>query len=68
MGDNTFVSAADGWAHITPCGEFPHAGAGVVQVIDRAAGDAMAAEFNARKADAHFPGALMDFDKATARA
>lgn len=20
MGDNTFVLAADGWAHITPCG------------------------------------------------
>ena len=62
MGDNTFVLAADGWAHITPCGEFPHAGAGVVQVIDRAACDAIAADFNARKADANFPGVLVDFD------
>ncbi len=62
MGDNTFVLAADGWAHITPCGEFPHAGVGVVQVIDRAACDAMAAEFNARKADVNFPGVLVDFD------
>ncbi len=62
MSDNTFVLSADGWAHITPCGEFPHAGAGVVQVIDRAACDAMAAEFCARKADANFPGVLVDFD------
>ena len=62
MDDNTFVLAADGWAHITPYGEFPHAGAGVVQVIDRAACEAMAAEFNARKSDANFPGVLVDFD------
>lgn len=62
MGDNTFVLPTDGWAHITPCGEFPHAGAGVVQVIDRAACDRIAAEFNARKADTNFPGVLVDFD------
>jgi phage I-like protein len=62
MGDNTFVLAADGWVQVTPCGEFSHAGAGVVQVIDRAACDAMAAEFNIRKADANFPGVLVDFD------
>ena len=62
MGDNTFVLATDGWAHITPCGEFPHAGAGVVQVIDRATCDAIAEEFNARKAGANFPGILVDFD------
>ena len=62
MNDNTFVLAAEGWAHITPCGEFPHAGAGVVQIIDRAACDAMAVEFNVRKANANFPGVLVDFD------
>ena len=62
MGDNTFVLAVDGWVQVTPCGEFPHAGAGVVQVIDRAACDGIAAEFNARKADANFPGVLVDFD------
>ncbi len=62
MGDNTFVLAADGWMQVTPCGEFPHAGAGVVQVIDRAACDAIAADFNARKADDNFPGVLFDFD------
>lgn len=62
MNGNDFVLAGDGWAHITPCGEFPHAGAGVVQVIDRAACDAIAAEFDARRADANFPGVLVDFD------
>jgi len=62
MENNTFVLAADGWAHITPCGEFPYAGAGVVQVIDRAACDAIAADFCARKADPNFPGVLVDFD------
>ena len=62
MGDNTFVLASDGFVQVTPCGEFPHAGAGVVQVIDRAACDRIAAEFNARKSDANFPGVLVDFD------
>jgi len=62
MTDNSFVLAADGWVQVTPCGEFPHAGAGVVQVIDRAACDRIAAEFNGRKTDANFPGVLVDFD------
>ncbi len=62
MNGNDFVLAADGWVHVTPCGDFPHAGAGVVQVIDRAACDAIAADFNIRKADANFPGVLVDFD------
>lgn len=47
---------------MTPCGEYPHAGAGVVQVIDRATCDAIAEEFNARKSGANFPGVLVDFD------
>ena len=62
MGDNTFVLAGDGWVQVTPCGEFPHAGAGVTQVIDREACDRIAAEFNSRKADSNFPGVLVDFD------
>lgn len=37
MNNNDFVLADDGWVQMTPCGEFPHAGAGVVQIIDRAA-------------------------------
>jgi len=62
MGDNDFVLAGDGWVHVTPCGEFPHAGAGVTQVIDREACDRIAADFKARKSDGNFPGVLVDFD------
>jgi len=62
MNSNEFVLAGDGWVQVTPCGEFPHAGAGVVQVIDRAACDRIAADFTGRKADANFPGVLVDFD------
>ena len=62
MGDKDFMLAGDGWVQVTPCGEFPHAGAGVTQVIDREACDRIAADFNARKADANFPGVLVDFD------
>lgn len=54
--------AADGWVQISPLGDYKHAGAGVVQVVDRAACDAMAEAFNARKADTNFPGVLIDFD------
>ena len=36
MGDNDFMLAGDGWVQVTPCGEFPHAGAGPL----RHAGDA----------------------------
>ena len=62
MNDSGFVLAADGWTQVTPCGEFPHVGAGVTQVIDREACEAMAADFNVRKSDANFPGVLVDFD------
>lgn len=62
MGDKDFMLAADGWVQVTPCGEFPHAGAGVVQVIDREACDRIAADFNGRKSDSNFPGVLVDFD------
>ena len=62
MENNTFVLAADGWAHITPCGNFPHVGAGVTQVIDREACDRIAADFNSRKSDSNYPGVLVDFD------
>jgi len=62
MGDKDFILAGDGWVQVTPCGEFPHVGAGVTQVIDREACDRIAADFNGRKADANFPGVLVDFD------
>jgi hypothetical protein len=28
MSDKDFVLAGDGWVQVTPCGEFPHVGAG----------------------------------------
>jgi len=62
MGDKDFMLAGDGWVQVTPCGEFPHVGAGVTQVIDREACDRIAADFNSRKSDANFPGVLVDFD------
>jgi len=33
----TFELPTDGWNQIAPIGEFPHAGAGVMQVVDAAA-------------------------------
>jgi hypothetical protein len=62
MGDKEFMLAGDGWVQVTPCGEFPHVGAGVTQVIDREACDRIAADFNSRKSDTNFPGVLVDFD------
>ena len=52
----------DGWYHIAPLGEFPHAGAGVIQVIDQEACIAMAARFAADANTTNFPGLLIDFD------
>jgi hypothetical protein len=61
-GDGGFVLAADGWAQVCPLGEFPHAGAGVTQVVDAEACAAMASDFVGRAAEPNFPGALVDFD------
>ena len=52
----------DGWYQIAPFGEFPHQGAGIVQVIDREAGDAMVARFAADAKVQNFAGLLVDFD------
>ena len=60
--DGGFVLAADGWAQVCPLGEFPHAGAGVTQVVDAEACAAMKADFTARAAEPNFPGVLVDFD------
>jgi hypothetical protein len=51
-----------GWAHITPLGEFEHAGAGVIQVIDAEAAKAMVEDFKAKASADNFPGLLVDFD------
>ncbi len=52
----------DGWYHIAPLGEFPYAGAGVIQVIDQESCIAMAARFAADANTPNFPGLLIDFD------
>ena len=52
----------DGWYHIAPLGEFPHARASVMQVIDQTACIAMAARFTADANTPNFPGLLVDFD------
>jgi hypothetical protein len=52
----------DGWYHIAPLGEFTHAGACVIQVIDQEACVAMASRFAADANTPNFPGLLIDFD------
>ena len=53
---------ADGWYQLAPLGEFAHAQAGVVQVVDRAACEAMAVRFAQEARAANFAGILIDFD------
>jgi phage I-like protein len=61
--NRNFELPADGWHQLAPLGEFPHAAAGIVQVIDAAACTRMVAAFeNARAAADNFPGLLIDFD------
>ena len=59
-----FVISGDGWVQVTPCGEYPHKGAGVTQVIDGEACEKMAADFAVRReaAGENFAGLLVDFD------
>src|ERR1035437_4285934 len=57
-----FQMAADGWYQIAPLGEFPHAQAGVVQVVDQAACEAMVNAFRQAAGAEHFAGLLVDFD------
>ena len=61
--NRNFELPADGWHQLAPLGEFPHAAAGIVQVIDAAACTLMVAAFeNARAGSSNFPGLLIDFD------
>jgi len=57
-----FQMPADGWYQLAPLGEFAHAQAGVVQVVDAEACTAMAARFKADAAVMNFAGLLVDFD------
>jgi hypothetical protein len=57
-----FQMPADGWYQLAPLGEFPHASAGVVQVVDVESCTEMAARFKADAAVQNFAGLLVDFD------
>ena len=57
-----FQMPADGWYQLAPLGDFAHAAAGVVQVVDVEACTAMAARFKADAAVPNFAGLLVDFD------
>ena len=59
---DTFQMPDDGWYQIAPVGEFPHSGAGVVQVVDRTACDAMVNAFRADAMKPNFAGLLIAFD------
>jgi hypothetical protein len=52
----------DEWIHVSPLGEFKHAEAGVVQVVDPEAVAAIVEDFTAKAAVENFPGLLVDFD------
>ena len=52
----------DEWIHVSPLGEFKHAEAGVVQVVDAEAVAAIVDDFTAKAAVENFPGLLVDFD------
>ena len=57
-----FKMPDDGWYQLAPLGEFPHAAAGVVQVVDVESCTSMVARFKADAAVANFAGLLVDFD------
>jgi hypothetical protein len=57
-----FKMPDDGWYQLAPRGEFPHAAAGVVQVVDAESCTSMVARFKADAAVPNFAGLLVDFD------
>ena len=57
-----FQMPTDGWYQLAPLGDFAHAAAGVIQVVDSEACTAMAARFKADAAVPNFAGLLVDFD------
>ena len=61
--NRNFELPKDGWYQLAPLGEFPHAAAGITQVIDEAACGQMVVAFETVKNSAgNFPGLLIDFD------
>ena len=57
-----FQMPADGWYQVAPLGEFAHAQAGLVQVVDPEACAAMVNRFADEAKGANFAGLLVDFD------
>ncbi len=61
--NRNFELPDDGWYQLAPLGEFPHAAAGVTQIIDESACQHMVTAFETVKNSAgNFPGLLIDFD------
>ncbi|QHI70479.1 phage protease [Tichowtungia aerotolerans] len=61
--NRNFELPKDGWYQLAPLGEFPHAAAGVTQIIDEAACNRMVTAFETIKNSSdNFPGLLIDFD------
>ena len=61
--NRNFELPKDGWYQLAPLGEFPHAAAGITQIIDEAACTQMVAAFETVKnSSGNFPGLLIDFD------
>ena len=57
-----FQTPADGWYQVAPFGEFVHAQAGLTQVVDSEACQAMANRFAEEAKAPNFAGLLVDFD------
>lgn len=57
-----FEPPADGWVQVLTIGEFPNAEAGIVQVCDDAAFDAIAKDFTEQSRAENWPGMLVDYD------
>ena len=57
-----FQMPTDGWYQVAPLGEFAHAQAGLVQVVDPEACAAMVNRFADEAKAANFAGLLVDFD------
>jgi len=61
--NRNFELPEDGWYQLAPLGEFPHAAAGITQIIDEAACGQMVSAFETVKNSSdNFPGLLIDFD------
>jgi len=61
--NRNFELPEDGWYQLAPLGEFPHAAAGITQIIDEAACRQMVSTFETVKnSSGNFPGLLIDFD------